>query len=65
MSPEKDITDTMKTRKNFYLYLIVVTALVYVGLLAILYCSESASGDAVIRTFGDAFWYSLSQPCLL
>jgi len=59
MSLEKEITDTMKTRKNIYLYLIVVTALVYIGLLTILYCSESASSDAVIRTFGDALWYSL------
>ena len=36
-----------------------MTALVYIGLLTILYCSESSSSDAVIRTFGDAFWYSL------
>lgn len=49
----------MKSRKNIYLYLIIIAALVYAGLLAILYCSEAASGDAAIRTFGDAFWYSL------
>lgn len=48
-----------KARRNRYLYLIAGIALVYVGLLAILYCSESSSSDAVIRTFGDAFWYSL------
>ncbi len=48
-----------KARRNLYLYLIAGIALVYVGLLAILYCSESSSSDAVIRTFGDAFWYSL------
>ena len=56
---EKRKTDLMKSRKNIYLYLIIIAALVYVGLLAILYCSEAASGDAAIRTFGDAFWYSL------
>lgn len=49
----------MKAKKNFYLYLVAMIAVVYIGLLAILYFSESASGDAVIRTFGDAFWYSL------
>ena len=49
----------MKTRKNFYLYLIVTIVLIYVGLLTILYYSESSSSDAAIRTFGDAFWYSL------
>ncbi len=49
----------MKPRKHIYLYLIILIALIYIGLLAILYCSESASSNAVIRTFGDAFWYSL------
>ena len=49
----------MKTRKITCLYLIIIIGLVYMGLLTILYFSESASSDAVIRTFGDAFWYSL------
>lgn len=49
----------MKTRKKIYLCLIIAIALVYLGLLTILYCSESANGDAMIQTFGDAFWYSL------
>lgn len=49
----------MKTRKKIYLCLITIIALIYIGLLTILYCSESANSDAVIRTFGDAFWYSL------
>lgn len=49
----------MKRRKNIYLYLIAMIALVYILLLTILYCAESASSDASIRTFGDAFWYSL------
>ncbi len=49
----------MKVRKNIYLYLIVIIALVYIILLTVLYCSESANGDATIQTFADAFWYSL------
>ncbi|MDE6960298.1 MAG: potassium channel family protein, partial [Lachnospiraceae bacterium] len=49
----------MKSRKNIYLYMILMTMLVYIGLLTLLYCSESTSRNAVIRTFGDAFWYSL------
>lgn len=56
---KKEMACTMKSRKNIYLYLLIVMTLVYIGLLAILYYSESASSDAVIRTFGDAFWYSL------
>lgn len=49
----------MKVRKNIYLYLVVIIALIYIILLTILYCSESVSSDATIQTFGDAFWYSL------
>ena len=49
----------MKPRKKIYLYSIIIIALVYLALLAILYCSESSDSNAVIRTFGDAFWYSL------
>lgn len=49
----------MKVRKNIYLHLIVFIGLVYLILLTILYCSESASSDAMIQTFGDALWYSL------
>ncbi|MBD5476479.1 MAG: hypothetical protein HDR17_10965 [Lachnospiraceae bacterium] len=49
----------MKVRKNIYLYLVVIIALIYIILLTILYCSESANSDATIRTLGDAFWYSL------
>ena len=58
MSLEKETADIMKARK-IYLYLIVVIALIYIGLLTILYCSESANAGAKIQTFGDAFWYSL------
>lgn len=49
----------MKVRKNIYLCLIIIITLVYIILLTILYCSESADDTAAIRTFGDAFWYSL------
>ena len=46
-------------RKNIYLHVIVLVGLVYLILLTILYCSESSNSDAMIRTFGDALWYSL------
>lgn len=49
----------MKPRKNIYLYFIAAIVLVYISLLLILYCSESADSSAKIQTFGDAFWYSL------
>lgn len=49
----------MKGRRKVYLYIIGALVLVYIGLLTILYCSESAAGNSMIRTFGDAFWYSL------
>ena len=49
----------LKVRKHPYLYVIIVIVLVYLGLLTILFYSESASSDAVIHTFGDAFWYSI------
>lgn len=49
----------MKIRKNIYLYLILIIALIYIILLVILYCSESTADNAMIQTFGDAFWYSL------
>ncbi len=49
----------MKIKKNLYLSLIIMLLFIYIGLLTILYCSESANDQAMIRTFGDAFWYSL------
>lgn len=49
----------MKKRKNIYLYLFIMIALVYIVLLTMLYCSESADSNAKIQSFGDAFWYSL------
>lgn len=49
----------MKVNKNLYLSLIVILIFVYLGLLTILYVSESANEHAMIQTFGDALWYSL------
>ena len=49
----------MKARKKIYLCLIAAVLLVYIALLTILYCSESANSNALIQTFGDAFWYSI------
>ena len=49
----------MKTRKKFYLYLILVLTGVYAALVVALYFSESAHGNASIQTIWDAFWYSL------
>lgn len=49
----------MKGNKKFYLSFITMTAAAYVILVLALYCSESASDGASIRTIGDAVWYSL------
>ncbi len=49
----------MKGRQKIYLYLVMTIGAVYIVLLTILYLSESADHDAMIKTFGDAFWYSL------
>ncbi len=49
----------MKAGKKIYLCLIAAVLLVYIALLTILYCSESANNNAMIQTFGDAFWYSI------
>lgn len=49
----------MKARRKVYLGVVVGVGVVYFCLLLILFWSESGDGDAVIRTFGDAFWYSL------
>lgn len=49
----------MKRRKRTYLYVTIALLIVYMGLLTLLYFSEYNAGNASIRTFGDAFWYSL------
>ncbi len=49
----------MKKKHKIYLGLILAAVLLYLGLLTLLYISESASDGATIRTLGDAFWYSI------
>ena len=49
----------MKRRKKIYLYMTSVLLFVYIGLIMLLYFSEYTDSSATIRTFGDAFWYSL------
>lgn len=49
----------MKRRNKIYLYMTVLFILVYVGLLTVLCLSEYTDSSATIRSFGDAFWYSL------
>lgn len=49
----------MKRRHKIYLYITIVLLFIYIGLLTLLYVSECGDKSATIRTFGDAFWYSL------
>ena len=49
----------MKRRNKIYLYMTIILMAVYVGLVTLLYFSECTDSSATIRTFGDAFWYSL------
>ncbi|MCI9123228.1 MAG: hypothetical protein HFH35_03970 [Eubacterium sp.] len=49
----------MKRRKKIYLYITVLLLLIYIGLLTILFLSEYSDSRSTIRSFGDAFWYSL------
>ena len=56
---EKGDTYPMKRQKRIYLYMTVILLFLYVGLVTLLYFSEYTSNSASIRTFGDAFWYSL------
>ncbi len=49
----------MKRRNKIYLYMTVVLLVVYIGLVSLLYFSEYTDSNASIRTFSDAFWYSL------
>lgn len=49
----------MKRRNKIYLYISVCLLFVYLGLLTVLFLAEYTDGQATIRTFGDAFWYSL------
>lgn len=49
----------MRRRKKIYLYMTVILTFIYISLLTLLYFSECGDKSATIRTFGDAFWYSL------
>lgn len=49
----------MKRRNKIYLHMTVILLIVYLGLLTVLCLSEHTDGRATIRSFSDAFWYSL------
>ncbi|MDE7312599.1 MAG: hypothetical protein K2N87_13415 [Eubacterium sp.] len=49
----------MKRRHKIYLYITILLLILYLGLLTILCLSEYSDSRATIRSFGDAFWYSL------
>lgn len=49
----------MKRKHKIYLRMTVLFAIVYVILLAVLCLSEHTDKTATIRSFKDAFWYSL------
>lgn len=49
----------MKRKNKIYLHMTILLFFIYIGLLTILFLSEHADNTATIRSFGDAFWYSL------
>lgn len=49
----------MKRRNKISLYMTIAFLVLYIGLLILLYLSEHSDSNATIRTFSDAFWYSL------
>ena len=49
----------MKRRNKIYLHMSVILLIIYIGLLTILCLSEHTDSQATIRSFSDAFWYSL------
>ena len=49
----------MKRRKKIYLYMTALLLFIYIVLVMLLYFSEYSDSSATIRTFSDAFWYSL------
>ena len=49
----------MKRRKKIYLYMTALLLFIYIVLVMLLYFSEYSDSSATIRTFRDAFWYSL------
>ena len=49
----------MKRKHKIYLGMTIFLLTIYIGLLAILCLSEYSDSTATIRSFGDAFWYSI------
>ena len=49
----------MKKRNKIYLYMTVLLIVIYLALLTILCLSEYTDSQATIRSFSDAFWYSI------
>lgn len=49
----------MKRRNKIYLYITLFLIIIYIALLSILCLSEYQDSRATIRSFSDAFWYSL------
>ncbi|MDE6847025.1 MAG: hypothetical protein K2J99_14860 [Lachnospiraceae bacterium] len=49
----------MKRKNKIYLRMTILLLIVYIGLLTILCLSEHTDSTATIRSFSDAFWYSL------
>lgn len=49
----------MKRKNKVYIGMTILLMIIYIGLLTLLYLSEQTDSDSTIRSFGDAFWYSL------
>lgn len=49
----------MKRKHKIYLGMTIFLLTIYIGLLFILCLSEYSDSTATIRSFGDAFWYSI------
>lgn len=49
----------MKRKNKIYLRMTFLLLIIYIGLLTILCLSEHTDSTATIRSFSDAFWYSL------
>lgn len=49
----------MKRKNKIYRRLTILLLVIYLALLLVLYLSEHTDSQATIRSFRDAFWYSL------
>jgi len=49
----------MKRKNKIYRRLTIILLVIYLALLLVLYLSEHTDSQATIRSFRDAFWYSL------